>query len=262
MEIEKIIHRIWIQGFQHLPNKFLECDNSVRKVKGYEKKNWDDESIRKLLVEGYPAMSKIYSSTESFEQKADIARVAIMHSHGGIYLDVDIEIIGDINTLIVPGKELLFMRSPVDFFDRYTLQNCFLASTRLHPFWKEVMDSLLERNKETTKEPSGMFTGFKKWKEVINTTGSKLVLDCVNKYPKKKVTHFLTWPKVTFLFSNRGDYLLEGPTKETVLVVKQNLATRNDTFLYKVAIIYSKVRKYRFPILLITLLVFLILLFS
>ena len=49
--IDKVIHLIWLQGFDKLPDRFNDILNNNKNVLyDYEFKYWDDNSIRDLLT--------------------------------------------------------------------------------------------------------------------------------------------------------------------------------------------------------------------
>lgn len=227
MTIPRSIHRIWIQGFESIPTKFAQCQLSVEKLcsYGYTKYDWTGPRIEKLLASKDPRLLEMYSGIQRMDQKSDVARVVILYYFGGWYLDMDVQVVGDLSSINPPEQDksnqdrLLLMRSPIDFFHSYTLQNCFLASSAGHPFWKFVIDEMLSKNE---------------------APGSKFILECCNKFQPPGVV-FINWPQCCFLFSNHGDYLPERPNSKTVLVVNQNLASAQ-TNLTKLAIMYSRVR--------------------
>jgi len=93
--IPKIIHNIWIQGYEHLPNENKVAYANIKKINPeWDFMIWDDEMIKKLLKK-YPSIYNIYIKTNNYTEidnntiKSDIARYIIMKEYGGLYFDMD-----------------------------------------------------------------------------------------------------------------------------------------------------------------------------
>lgn len=80
-----LIHLVWLQGFDNLPDKYNNILNNNKKVLyDYEFKYWDDHSIRHLLNTHYNILYHVYNSCNIYQGKSDIARYCIVHKYGGI----------------------------------------------------------------------------------------------------------------------------------------------------------------------------------
>ncbi|WP_450513918.1 glycosyltransferase family 32 protein, partial [Streptomyces olivaceoviridis] len=87
--IPKVIHYCWFGG-QPLPESALKCIESWRRFcPDYEIKQWSEKNYD---------VNKIQYTKEAYEKKryafvTDVARLDIIYSEGGIYLDTDVELI-------------------------------------------------------------------------------------------------------------------------------------------------------------------------
>ena len=104
--IPKIIHQTW--NDDPLPQilKYIRDENiKLLKDKGYEFILWTDEMILKLINDNYPNFYKIYNSARTGVQRGDIARLMIVYHYGGIYIDLDILLLKDIDNIIDFSKD-------------------------------------------------------------------------------------------------------------------------------------------------------------
>ena len=94
--IPKIIHYCWFGG-NPLPESVLKCIDSWKKYcPDYEIKQWNEEN--------YDYKKQAYT-LEAFEAKkwafvSDFARLDIIFSEGGIYLDTDVELVKNLDSLL------------------------------------------------------------------------------------------------------------------------------------------------------------------
>jgi mannosyltransferase OCH1-like enzyme len=89
--IPKIIHQIWIQGYNQAPFELQKFCQECRKINfDFQYILWDDDRIKKLLSEHFAdEYLQLYNSYTVFAQKADFSRYVILYIYGGIYLDFD-----------------------------------------------------------------------------------------------------------------------------------------------------------------------------
>ena len=94
--IPKVIHYCWFGG-QPLPESALKCIVSWRRFcPDYEIKQWSEENYD---------VNKIQYIKEAYQEKkfafvTDVARLDIIYSEGGIYLDTDVELIKSLDELL------------------------------------------------------------------------------------------------------------------------------------------------------------------
>lgn len=101
MTIPKIIHYIWLGG-KPLPKIAKKCINTWKKVcPDYEIKRWDETNLD--LDDQYV---KDAIEAKKFAFASDAIRFKILQEYGGIYLDIDVELIKPIDEFL---SQPLFM---------------------------------------------------------------------------------------------------------------------------------------------------------
>ena len=96
MSIPKVIHYCWF-GRGDIPEKDLKCIESWKKYcPDYEIKCWNEDNydVNKNLF-----IKQAYDKRK-FAFVSDYARLDIIYNHGGIYFDVDVEVIKNIDSLL------------------------------------------------------------------------------------------------------------------------------------------------------------------
>src|SRR5271166_3819149 len=89
--IPKIIHSIWFQGWDSLPEKYYENIASVgRHNPDWQYIKWDSESIRNLIRGLGDDYLQKYDDFKVMHQKIDFGRYAIIYAHGGVSVDTDV----------------------------------------------------------------------------------------------------------------------------------------------------------------------------
>jgi len=94
--IPKIIHYIWVGG-KPLPKFAEKCIESWKKYcPDYEIKRWDESN---LDIEKYKFVKDAYEA-KKYAFASDVLRCEILYNYGGIYLDVDVELIKALDDLL------------------------------------------------------------------------------------------------------------------------------------------------------------------
>lgn len=134
--IPKVIHYCWFGG-KPLPELALKCIKSWKKfLPDYEIKEWNEQNfdvnINSYTREAYEAKKYAFVS--------DFARFWILYHHGGLYFDVDVEVIKPLDKIIAEGpflgredtnhRELKLQVNPGLGFGAYAHQN----------FLKEILE--------------------------------------------------------------------------------------------------------------------------
>jgi len=119
MKIPKIIHQIWIQGENNIPEKFIGNLNKIREMhKDWEYKLWDEIKILQLL-QNNKKLIDMYYKFDYLHQKVDYAKLIILYAYGGVCIDMDaytikplddlVEEYGDFDFIISNLKDLGFI---------------------------------------------------------------------------------------------------------------------------------------------------------
>lgn len=94
--IPKVIHYIWLGG-NPLPKIAKKCIKSWKKYcPNYEIKRWDETNLNLNLC---PYVQKAYDQ-KKYAFSSDVFRFEILKNEGGIYLDIDVELIKPIDDLL------------------------------------------------------------------------------------------------------------------------------------------------------------------
>ena len=164
--IPKIIHNIWIQGYNYLPEKEKQNLLLIKKLNTkYTFFFWNEINIIYLLSK-YPKILEIYINLEKNTEKntekkteninpwkSDIARYVIMKEYGGIYCDLDFECNLPFDNLFDNNisSEIYIASSKIDLLDYiYTFNlfnkpkycSCFMIFIKNHPIWENVLKNI------------------------------------------------------------------------------------------------------------------------
>ena len=82
---------------------------------GWAYRLWTDDENRALIAERYPWLLPTYDAYESPIQRADVARYAIAHAHGGVYADLDTECFKPFAPLVRGSSLLLSYKLGANF---------------------------------------------------------------------------------------------------------------------------------------------------
>lgn len=94
--IPKILHYVWL-GERPLPEKFKNYIDGWKKVMpDYEIKEWNENNFD-LSVCGF---AKEALECGKFAFASDFIRVAVLKEYGGIYLDIDVEVLKPFDSLL------------------------------------------------------------------------------------------------------------------------------------------------------------------
>lgn len=128
--IPKVIHYIWLGG-KPLPKFIKRCIKSWKKFcPDYKIKRWDETNLNldecKFAKDAYKAKKFAFAS--------DYFRFKILHEQGGIYLDVDVELIKSLDDLL--GNETF---TGFEYGD-YVAPGLIMGATKDNNLCKEIMD--------------------------------------------------------------------------------------------------------------------------
>lgn len=138
--IPKIIHQTW--KTKDVPKKWLPFINKVRRLNpDWEYRLWSDEDNTLFVKEEFPDFYPIFQGFSRGIMRADVIRYLIMYKIGGVYLDLDYEMLKEFDftdkTLVLPKNRSIAYGDPKD-----EIGNCIFASTPKHAFWSDVIQEL------------------------------------------------------------------------------------------------------------------------
>ncbi len=182
MTIPKIIHHIWIQGYDAVPEHHKKNIEKLQSLNPeYEYYCWSEEDIRNILETSYPQLVVVFEKIPTLigkenplSVKSDLGRYVLMKEYGGFYLDIDITCSGSLNdllagfdrddTIFVASSEVKILTQTA-FLRKFTQKYCsaFMAFPPHHFIWDAVfayiekatwksdigsgLDKMLQKNK-------------------------------------------------------------------------------------------------------------------
>ncbi|CAF1481723.1 unnamed protein product [Adineta ricciae] len=142
--IPLIIHQMWktndlssypINNSQHVWKRFFPT---------YVINLWTDEQIEKLILKAeYEFLYPVYKSYLYSIQRADLARLIILHSHGGIYADLDVYPHGtNLEELLRQNVSFIIGRSSSDT----CLVNHFMISQQNSSILSHILENIHKKS--------------------------------------------------------------------------------------------------------------------
>jgi len=168
--IPKIIHQVYF----NLSNRKLEeidifynSHKIAKKQKGFEYKLWTEESCLNLVKNDFSEYLNFYNNFRYEIQKIDFIRFCILYKHGGVYVDLDMEILKPLDSLI-QNKKFIF-HNIRDAKPNYSfVENDLMGSIKESSLWKDIIKKCVENYQEKLK-----IKVYETWKGrfILQTTG-------------------------------------------------------------------------------------------
>ncbi|ARF09145.1 glycosyltransferase [Catovirus CTV1] len=186
LAIPMIIHQIWYQGIENIPEDYPNYSNSWKKYNpDYKYMFWDKDKIDNLINNFFPYFKERYNSYPKIIQKIDVSKFMILYIYGGVYVDLDSECLKSINSLLENNKIILSKNNGNAIINLYNhgtisqvLENSFLASEKNNNFWIHCINmAMAEDIKQNFWETNEKY--------VFRTTGPSLVSRAYHSYPNK-----------------------------------------------------------------------------
>ncbi len=124
---------------------------------------WSNERADSHVEQHHPELWPAFRNFERGIMRADVIRYVVLHDFGGLYCDLDYEFLRPYEfagASLVLGME--FDVHHGDSFDQ--VSNFVMASAPQHPFWRDVLDDLIQRPPQTDN-----------YHDVIKSTGPGLL---------------------------------------------------------------------------------------
>ena len=148
--IPKIIHQTWFDNNKTLPTIFDKMIQESKKInQNFEFKLWTDDNIEEFLSNNYKELYEIYSKNILGVQKSDLARLAIIHYYGGIYIDLDILLLKNLNDLFDFNKNLLYISYEPNEQTKYVwnienyICNAFFACNKNNIIIQNIINNII-----------------------------------------------------------------------------------------------------------------------
>jgi len=169
--IPKIIHQIWLQGYDEMPENLKISHQTCLDVNSdFKHIFWTEEKIKRFLKKKFE--SKYLDSFNYYEkpaQKADFARYSILYIYGGIYLDMDTTCKKNLSNFL---HHTFFFTATNDFLNKLykRYQTGIIGAVPKHGVFKIVFKNMFERIIYANN--------------LTYSTGTRLFYDSINEYKK------------------------------------------------------------------------------
>lgn len=160
VEIPKVVHQTY-KSATFPPRLQAYRDSWKRFLPDWEHRLWLDEDNRNLVKEHYPWFLSTYDSYDQNIKRVDAARLFMMHRHGGVYADTDVEAVRDPSPLFAGRHDLIFfaqssircgraarVQVPQGEESVGAIPNALMASVPGHPFWIYLASKLVSARRE------------------------------------------------------------------------------------------------------------------
>ena len=138
MSIPRIVHQIWYQGQNQVPDKYRRYRETWQQHHpDWQCMLWDAHTLREHVASHWPQFLPIYDAYPQDVQRMDSARYCLLATQGGLYADLDIECLRPVDELLT-GHELILSQTV-----GYNI--AFIASAAAHPLWETVLNHLTNK---------------------------------------------------------------------------------------------------------------------
>jgi mannosyltransferase OCH1-like enzyme len=139
--IPHIIHQTWKND--RIPRRYRSFVDSWRtNHPGWEWKLWTDKDNLQFVSANYPSLLDLYTSFPFHIQRVDFIRYLLLRTYGGVYVDLDLECIRNIEPLL-HGRACVFSMEHADHAQQHgvplIVSNALMASTPGHPVHDKII---------------------------------------------------------------------------------------------------------------------------
>lgn len=143
--IEKIIHQTWKST--DIPQHYVKWIKTwTKNHPDWKYMFWTDESARKLIADKYSNLLPAYDSYLENIRRADAMRYVILYEYGGIYVDLDMESLRPLNSIVRKYSCILpqepYEHPIIDSNFEHLVINAFMACKKGHPLMKTFHENL------------------------------------------------------------------------------------------------------------------------
>jgi mannosyltransferase OCH1-like enzyme len=138
--IPKIIHQTWKND--NIPIEWQDYVQTLKTINpDWSYKLWTDKLMLEFVEKEFKFFLKTYVQFPKNVMRADVFRYLLMYKIGGVYLDLDYEVLKPFD--FGAHKVILPYNREIKFGDQYDgLGNCFFGSIPGHEFWLDAINSL------------------------------------------------------------------------------------------------------------------------
>jgi len=153
--IPTVVHQTW--KTRELPEAWRGfCRGWRRAHADWGYRLWTDGDLRDLVAAEAPGFLATFDAYPDPVCRADAGRYLLLRRHGGLYVDLDLECLRPVGSLL-EGHELLMGEEPKRHLESDRVRraglsrlfcNAVLASTPGHPFWDFILERLHDSRHE------------------------------------------------------------------------------------------------------------------
>jgi hypothetical protein len=151
-----LVNIIWIQAESYnkfyklvptnIKNNYLKIIEKNKNIKlnftdkELKIKTWSEKDIIKLINSDYKEYKELYISLTDLRFKSDLARLFILYKYGGIYLDIDQDVLCDLNKFGIKSNNEICLVKSLENNNR--ISNGFMYVNKFqHEFIKKCIDN-------------------------------------------------------------------------------------------------------------------------
>lgn len=113
---------------------------------------WDDADNSELMRRAFPEFADRYEAIRFGVMKADIARCAYMHAHGGFYFDTDYKLLQPLGADLLVQQCVLPIEDGALGNDQFKIGNAVFGSQAGHPLWRAFIEHIFNVHAPETLE--------------------------------------------------------------------------------------------------------------
>lgn len=187
---QRIIHQTWKSD--DLSDIFCEWrDEWLKMCPDYKYKFYTDDDLRHTVEQHFPQYLTFYDSLKHNIERVDVWRYMILYIEGGVYSDLDVIPLKNIDKWMDMGKVVLGTEPYEHSYGLYgrkeVICNAFMISPKKDPFWMDLMDFIVETYKNNGP---------------VHTTGPMAMTKFYEQYPEKCKDIVITDPSVFYPLTN------------------------------------------------------------
>ena len=188
--IPKIIHQTWKN--ETIKEEWIPFQEKVKALHpDWEYRLWTDDMNDEFVQSNFPEFYPIFQNYPENIMRADVIRYLIMDKMGGLYLDLDYEMLQPFDLIdkavVLPWNRQLRLNNPYD-----GVGNCFFASEPHHPFWEIVIKELSKPQIENVlDDPAIQAYITKKTTAIEATTGPNFLTKVYHEHKEELKDIFL-----------------------------------------------------------------------
>ncbi|WP_041183201.1 glycosyltransferase family 32 protein [Xanthomonas oryzae] len=118
------------------------CDRLQRLLPDWNCYVWDDADNSELMRRAFPEFAERYERIPFGVMKADIARCAYMHAHGGFYFDTDYKLLRPLDAQVLSQHCVLPVEEGAPGHEDFKIGNAVFGSEPGHPFWRAFIEHI------------------------------------------------------------------------------------------------------------------------